>query len=351
MSKQQITRAVWPLYLTIAVAAAASMATSAPPFWMEERAFRGPVIRLDETRATDVATFGLQISRRHADPWIEVVGLVAYELDAAPTDLRIALVTQDQDVLAEQIHSLEGAGRLQVTMTTLQAFACEPMAKVCEQTLALEFDAGSVPSGAIDIEWYVKVHVSGDGTEPPANLVFDIDFERGEPVTDIPGRIVAAPPIDLVGDDRWRIFDDGRTSLALGPLTGRETRSVSVRGEGGFSSSRLYMFVTMSTNQPAPVDLRLIVIPEGAATGIVAERVTTFTGDSEATFEIRIPQLLDCAPDEPCRRDFTIMFETEDELTTRADASIEIHAILDGEGEQPPAGVQIELVVENSWDR
>lgn len=344
-----MTKPAWPLYLTIAAAAAASMATSAPPTWHEAQVFQGPDVRLDQARPTGAATFTIHASKRYADPVVEIVGLVRYELEGdAPQDLRIALVAPDQDVLVEQIHPLEGAGRIWFSLQSWEQLACASGAKVCEQTMALEFDAGSVPGGAIDIEWYLEAQTGAEGTEPPENLVFEVDVDGGQPLLELPWLSAAEPPTDETGNGRWRRAEDGLVRLALGASSRRETRRFSVRSGGGFSSSQLSMSVSMSTSQPAPVDLRLAVLSDEPGAGVVAERVVTFSGDSETAFEIRLPGLLDC-PDGACTRDFVLVFDTADEITLRADVSVGIHASVDGEGEQPPADVELAVEIEDPF--
>lgn len=345
----------WPLYLTIAVAAVASIATSPPPSWWESRVFQGPAVQLDQTRATDAATFTVQISKEYADPWdvynpsVEVVGVVSYELASdAPQDLRISLVTPDQTIVSEQIHALQGAGLRHFSLRMWEPFACASDASVCEQTLAVEFDAGGITGGAIDIEWYLTATTSGDGADKPDDLVFDVALADGEAISYIPDlRTVVEPPVDEIGDGRWLTAAYGHTWLGVGNGAARQTRQFSLVGEGSFSSSALSIGVAVSSNQVDPADFRLAVLPEESDVP-VAEQIVTMSGEGGTLFELRIPEPLDC-PEGTCKRNYVIVLETTDAISSSAHVNIDIHATLDGEGEQPPADVAVSLQTEDPY--
>ena len=359
MSKQQTIYTAWPLYLTIAVAGAASMATSSPdrPFWREHRFSQGPLVRLDETRAGDAADFTVHLSHEDTIPpgysgsphsFVDVLGVVSYELDGAPQYLRIALATAGQTVLGEQVHLLEGAGQFSFRATSDEPRACAPAgAEVCEQTFTVMFDAEDVDAGVIDIEWYVVTEAQGAGEVPPADFVLDVDIEGGQPVDGVPPLLSVAGTTDEPGDGRWLWSDEAFEFLHTGPLLGGNSKHFTIRGAGGFTSSLLSLVASIeSSNGPVPATFLLTVIPDESASGPVAEQAITFAGDTGMTVELQIPQPLDCPPGRACERGYTIILDGPDDITGNANAHFIARALIEGEGEQPPADAQVVLTID-----
>jgi hypothetical protein len=349
MSTQTIRRA-WPLYLAIAVAGTASIATSVAPPWSASRHFQGPALRLDSTRATDAATFTILVSPEYADPTVEVIGVLTYELDGEPQDLRIALEAPGQSVLAEQVHHLEGAGQLAFSLAKYAQIQCAlASTQVCDQTLALTFDTGGVVAGTIDIEWYLSAQLNMDTEEEaPPDLVFEIDVPGGAPIDAVPWLHKANPPEDQNPDGRWLEWAPfGMAFPAEQPPADRQR--ITMRGEGGFTSSQLYVYVILDSryildlDEPDTVSLRLTVIPDEPGTAPVAEHVVTFTGDNTSGFELSIPEPLDCPPGPACERSFTITMDAEGADAGNALASLSFYGIIEGEGEYLPEDAQVFL--------
>jgi hypothetical protein len=172
-------RSAWPLYLVIAAAGAASIATSPPPTWLLYYEFIGPEVKLDPELREDVVPFTIQFSREHDWSNIRVSGSVQYE--NADEELRISLVEPGKSTLATQFQAVEGNGNLSFTLeswdTTLR---CEPgETEVCEQELAVVFGTGGARNGVYTVYWNLYVDTSDDGTDPPEDLIFEVDFPRG----------------------------------------------------------------------------------------------------------------------------------------------------------------------------
>lgn len=352
MSNQTIRRA-WPLYLAIAGAGAASIATSRPPTSPAHHQFQGPALRLDPTRASDAATITILVAPEYADPIVEVVGVLTYDLDGAPQGLRIALEELGQSVLARQFHHLEGAGQLEFSLMEAAQIQCALTSpQVCRQTLELTFDTNDGLSGAIDIEWYVSVQLNLDiDEEVPQDVYFEINVPGGTRIDAVPGLETPNPPEDRPGDGRW--LEAAPLDLAF-PADQLPTNAqrITMRGEGAFTSSRLSLYVHLDSqymldlDEPDTANLRLTVIPDELSTAPVVERIVTFTGDNQAAFELSIPEPLDCPPGPACERSFTITLDTEGEDAGNVATSLALHGIIEGEGEQPPADAHVAVTAD-----
>lgn len=349
MSKQNIRRA-WPLYLVIAASGAASIATSTttPPPLSANRSFQGAALRLDSTRATDGATFTIIVSPEYADPSVHVTGVLTYDLEGAPQDLRIALEEPGQIVLAEQVHRLEGAGQLEFMLTKHTQIQCAlASTPVCVQDLALTFAADGALSGAIDVEWYLSTQLNSGLTDAPPDFVFEVDVPGGVPIEEIPWLGTIHEPEDQTGDGRWLAW--APFDLSFPDEQSADRQRVIMRGEGAFTSSELSMYVTVYSNYPAGLDeprtvpFRLTVIPDELSTVPVIERVVTLTGDNWTEFQLSIPEPLDCPPGPVCERSFIVTLDAEGADAYDVGARLSLFGIIEGEGEAVPADAKVYL--------
>jgi hypothetical protein len=350
-------KTAWPLYFTIAVAAASSMATSAPyrPHWDEARVAQGPLVRLDDTLAADTADFTVRLSEEFAVPSLEsslqplvhVVGVVNHEIEGAPQYLRVALVTDEQTIVADQSHHLEGTGQFVFSMTLDEMLGCKLADPgVCEQTLTVVFDAEDVPAGVIDIEWYVRASASGPDEVPPADLVFARDVERGQPVDFIPELVPVTETIDEPGDGRWLMADSWSLYVATNPDIASNTAHFTMRGTGGFSSSVLSLSVGLVGATTTPVPARLTLLGDEPGAGVVAEWAAAVGGSGSAQFEFELPEPLDCPFGGTCERGFTLVLETDSAVPRDARALVSLRTIIKGEGEYAPGDTSVDLTID-----
>lgn len=349
MSQQTIRRA-WPLYLAIAVSGAASIATSRPGNDTAYHHIGGPPLRLDQTRTADAIPFTIELTHGYAEPEIEVAGMLTYELDGAPQDVRIALVEPGKSVIAEQIHSLEGTGQLSFSLLERAPLPCEPDSGVCWQTLVVELEAEGLLAGAIDMEWSLAVRPQSDGGgSDDVGFEVTLETDRPSPASPLLEEWLRVPS-DRPDDGRWLLVALASGDFDLTPLRD-DSEHFTMRGAGGFASSGLFVAVlveqvALDGDAPATGTFRLTLVPDEPATGPVAEQVVTLTGNNTTVVQLPALEPLDCPPGPACERGFTITLEPEGEDASSARVASTIYAFIGGEGEQPPADAQATVTID-----
>ncbi len=346
MSQQTIRRA-WPLYLAIAVSGAASIATSKSFDGIGYHHMGGPPLRLDQARTADAIPFTIELTHGSAEPEIEIAGVLTYELDGAPQAVRIALVEPGKRVIAEQIHSLEGTGQLALSLLERAPLPCEPDSGVCWQTLAVEIEAEGLLTGAIEMEWSLAVRPQSDGGgSDEVGFEVTLETDRPRPASPLLEEWLHLPS-DKPDDGRWFLVALAGAEFDLTPLSD-DSEHFTMRGAGGFTSSGLLVAVlveqgALDGDAPATGTFRLTLVPDEPATGPVAERVVTLTGNNTTVVRFSALEPLDCPPGPACERGFTITLEPEGEDASRARVESTIFAFIGGEGDQPPADAQVAL--------
>jgi hypothetical protein len=338
-------RAPWPLYLVIAIGGAASIATS-PPWWSQVQQFEGPTVTLAPDRIEEIVPFTVRFSPEHPQSDVFVYGTVEYT--DADEELRIALVDPDQRTLATQFHTIQGDGRLtfSIDAPAMSLVCAEPGADECEQKLAVVFGTGGARSGTYVIDWYLTVQMNGENASPPPDLVFEVDFERGQRIGSIPYQEYLAIAPDAPGDGRWRIVQAQSASIYLDPGDFGQSMHVTMSGQGPYTASELYLPFTLSYSQYAlegEGTFRVTVVPDEPAGGVVAEHVATVSGAGSVNVALSIPEPLDCVDEIPCERGFTITVDNEAELVDTAYLTLEVQAAIDGDGALPPVDASLTL--------
>jgi hypothetical protein len=346
MSKQAARiRDTWPLYLVIALAGAASIATTLPS-WSESRQFGGPRVTLGPDLREEVVPFTVRFSPKHTMSDIFVFGTVDYE--GADEELRISLVEPDQRTLATQFHTIQGDGRLLFWVDALGvSLRCaSPETETCEQELAVVFGTSGTRAGAYDIDWSLRLEMGGPDAEPPADPVLDVDFPRGRVVEFTPDPLPLGIAPDAIGDDRWRVVDTRGAGFYFDPASTSHSMHVTLIGTGPYTASQLYVPLGLSYYESAlqgEATFRIAVIPDEPAGGAVVEHVATVSGAGTLQAALSIPEPLDCVDELVCERGFTITLDIEAEILGSVYMSLSIQAAIDGDGEAPPPGARVTL--------
>lgn len=333
MNKQSHhTRTTWPLYLAIAVAASASIATS-EPYWSRDVWLAGPDLALAPDLPEQLVSLTIRFSpgQDHAD--ILVGGEIEYE--GADEQLRIALVEPGKRALATHVQRAEGDGRLAFTLEVRDAaLSCAPAGDgTCVQELAVRFNTDGVRTGVHAIRWGVTLHVYGDENEPPADLVFDAELAGGRKAESFPYRFDFVYPSAEVEQGRWRLMDTDSGWYYFEPGQTKVSRHIVVRGAGSFASSELLVPFKVDFGDASPdseTGFRVAVIPDDPAAGPGVEHRATVTGAGAYITTLRFPEPLDCAGTGVCERGFDIVLEAE--IDRYGSLDVRPHAVLDGDG-------------------
>jgi hypothetical protein len=340
-------RSTWPLYLVIAIGGAASIATGmhAPFGWQEVRSFGGPRITLDLDRREETVPFTVRFSPKYPASDIHVFGKVDYE--GAAEELRISLVEPGQSTLATQFHTIQGDGSLLFWLSApATALRCaSPGTDTCDQELAVVFGTGGTRTGTYVIDWSLQAGMYGSDEYPPADLIFEVDFERGR-VDDYTYYEPLSIALDSPGDERWRIVQGLYTDFPLDRDNASHSMHVTMVGRGPYTASQLYVPLNISyaeTWLPGGGTFRLAVVPDEPAGGAVAEHVVTVSGDGQLQVAVSIDEPLDCVDEIVCVRGFTITVDTESEISDFLFATLDVQAAIDGDGDSWPPNVQVAL--------
>jgi hypothetical protein len=335
----------WPLYLVIALAGVASIATS-PPYWTEAFRFEGPTVTLDPEQREVTIPLTIRFSPEQDLTDIEVRGSIEYQ--DADEELRLSLVEPGQRTLAAQFQTVAGDGRLffqfDAPGVTLR---CERMeSDTCEQELGVVFATGGARTGAYVIRWYLSVQTMHEDNEPPDSY-FAVELADGREVGAIPplGTSPAVEP-DEPGNDRWRLVSDYQTDLSVAPWQASQSVRVVVIGQGPYTASELRAVLTLGYEHYAPqgaATFRTTIVPDEPAAGVTAEHVATVSGGGTLSIPLSIPEPLDCVDEIACERGFIIELEGE-ALEYAAFLHLTLYGVIEGDGDGAPANTSIEIV-------
>jgi hypothetical protein len=338
-------RTTWPLYLAIAVAASASIATSPPPTWLQELWLEGPdlVLGPDLPEQTTPLTIRFSPTLDHAN--ILVGGEIEYE--GAAEELRIELIEPDKRTLAAQLQLVEGDGRLAFQLRADRAaLTCAPAEDGgCVQELAVRFHTDGAGTGAYAVRWGLQLSTGGGGSEPPANLVFEASLVGGRLTDTLSFPFDFVYPSAEAEQGRWRLMATDYGWYYVKPGQGGASRHFVVRGAGPYTSSELIIPFLVSCGSPAGDDesaLRVAIIPDDPAAGPGVEHLARVTGSGAFIATLTFPEPLDCTGTDVCERGFTVVLESESDKYLNLD--VRPHAVLDGDGDIAPADAFIEIV-------
>jgi hypothetical protein len=341
----------WPLYLVIALAGAASIATSLPPIWESAFRFEGPTVTLDPDRREESIPLTIRFAPELDRTDIEVSGSVEY-VDAAE-ELRLSLVEPGQRTLATQFQTVEGDGRLYFHFEAPGvSLRCESMeSDTCKQELAVVFGTGGARTGAYVIRWHLAVKSEDADSAPEDDLYFDVALGDGRLVDYIPPpEIDVAVQPDQAGDDRWRLVSDYRVKLDVAPGQAGQTVHVVMVGEGPYTASELRAGLALHYSHDAPQEsatFRITITPDEPAAGVAVEHVATVSGSGSLSLYLSIPEPLDCVDENACERGFTIEL-TGEKIEYGAFLHLALYGVIDGDGDDVPANASIEIVPGNA---
>jgi hypothetical protein len=338
-------RSTWPLYLVIATAGAASIATSMS-WWYVGHQFEGPRVTLGPDRGEDIVPFTVRFSPQQ--DWSDIVVLGAVEYEDAAEELRISLVDPGKRTLATQFHTIEGDGRLLFRLEApATSLRCETAATdPCAQELAVVFGTGGTRTGAYVIDWYLTVETSDDGAEPE-DLIFEVDFARGREVSAAPDEVALTAPPDVPGDGRWRLVHTAHGSLQLDPGDTGQSRHITMHGAAPYTASELYipLYIRYNSNSlDGEATFRIAVVPDGSAGEAVAEHVAIVSGAGNLSVALTIAEPLDCEDEALCERGFTITLDHEAEILAPIYVDMDVQGVLEGDGDIAPTGVWVSVV-------
>lgn len=340
-------RSTWPLYLVIAIAGAASIATSPPPTWLEYRHLEGPTVTLDPVQSSVTIPFTVSFSAWQDWSDLELRALVRYE--DADAELRVSVVEPGTRTLATQFQRIDGDGSLLLSIRApAVSLRCgSPGDDPCAQDLAVVFATGGTRTGTFVIDWYLTALTGDDGSAPPEDLVFEVALEGGRPVDsiDLPSTLPA--PWDEAVEGRWQLVAQHHAEFLVLEAQAGHSLHVTVRSMGPYTESNLFIPFWLSYGDPElerMATFRIAVLSDDPAAAVVAEHVASVSGGGHVRHSLSIP--LDCAPETVCERGFTIIFdgEDEDELLGYSHLYFDIDALLEGEGDVAPAEARIEIL-------
>ena len=338
---------MWPLYLVIALAGVASIATSLPPIWGSAFWFEGPAVTLDPDRREESIPLTIRFAPELDRTDIEVGGSIEYQ-DAAE-EVRISLVEPGKRTLAAQFQTVAGDGRLRFNLGAPGvSLRCESMESgACKQELAVVFATGGARTGAYVIRWHLTVQSQDADHAPDDDLYFDVALADGLLVDYIPRTdIDLSVETDRAGDDRWRLVSQYQGSLSVVPEQTRHSMRVVMSGQGPYTASELHAVLTLEyphyVTQGATI-FRTTITPDEPAGGVAAEHVATVSGSGHLSLPLSIAEPLACVDEVTCARGFTIEL-TGERLESAAFLTLMLYGVIDGDGDVVPANASIEIV-------